>query len=1427
MTTKIKRKVTVENSKELDDQPRRPSVFERLGPGAVNIAPMPADRRSRPDHEDRCRNWERTGSCSYGNTCRYKHEAFPPPNASRRPNKTEKEMDRKDLRHKVRNKRDEPKEPRMGSASPKKKGSKRSNSRSRKGEHESKIKSTVVVTRHRSPGAGNTEIADAKKKGDGNWEDDSDDWPMDAAQLDYKEELTLERKRQQLQRELELELQKERMLNENVTITKTVSFSGSSSSSSSSDSGSISSSSGSSSSSSEEDSNESTSSSSSSSSSSPSLKKKSKKSGAKAQLSKKSSKGRVKDDYDKIKSSRAGKGQKHRSPSPLFEKPGRKKGHDKRNATSVSPKRKKVEGKSESGARSNLNVKLKGPRTPSPVPVSRKQRQWDQSSSADSRSAEVQHGRNKRHKKKKDAPKSDKRKVDRGIPTPPHLSSPNRTALMPMVQTKKSKPRDESGSRRMRSHTPPMLAPRSSGNGSQPPAKQFGTNRYFTEEKTIERNRPDDRGKPYSRKEDILLSQKQRNDSRDRTDKRGRISPRKDNRKGSLSPVKNRYEVDVNPVASRKLYPHDKDKGDRHRQSPSPVRSDRRRPPGELDKKRDIRDLSPRDHDPRRDTRYQSNEAHGYEKRVTEPKIKRVVSPDVLKKGRDDRGRDYAQKDRGIDYEFNSWQGDHRKSNTAGGRRSPELRGRQEPLLPRNDRSRDGDQDRKKRKDRDVSMRSVDDAERSRLSSPRRSQSPLHGHHGVRDIETLGDSRSRIYDSDIPPGERDYAYGYDPLHEHYITDRILPSDYESDVLRGPPLYPSDVYSENRYRKDPIDRYGPRDVISPREILPHREIISLGGRSEDYLGDVPLDDRSYEERWPRGRGRDDWDPYASVPPASLPPHVAAALDEDRYGMPRRRRGSPAEWQQRNRMDDRESGGNLGHRPGRGQMTSRDGRSRSPPPPSKGQGSNRTSWNERGNRNENRNNDNRQQDDAQKNLDERKGRNVRKDRGKRKEDVPEDKPPAKEKSAPKRPHSPSPAAKVPTKKRKMEAFDILKYHGVVENPDKAKKKKEAKPESKPAANQKPVKQDQTSIDPTPAVEKGDSLLKGSNDAKSKKREDRKSRKNDDATRGDDEFSDWSDDDLDLFVDQDSNNDSNSKQKIKEDLNEDSISSGRKRDKSFTRDSSQDSRKGKESGSRTSSKDRSNEEDIHSKDAKQVVESKDLDNQESFILKEDTATDIDEYITAESVDYDPISDDELDALIEEPDDTLTPKPDDENEKSKIVDALDVDWSVLMKASAAKTGFIPGLSRSRFKAAHVLSRIGFSQTFAGAELTKKIKDFCDKQLHEEKEHEEGSEKIPVEKKFKMEHRVAAFHVSMSQNKRERINLFSEVGPYRRALCARRDLQIRKMLCRPLNKFASVPSVSYTPQYTVVDKELYKQSLEFLKVKKSPEPSPPTIACS
>ncbi|GFY52278.1 zinc finger CCCH domain-containing protein 13 [Trichonephila inaurata madagascariensis] len=1339
MSSKIKRKVTVENSKDDSDQPRRPSVFERLGPGAVNIATQPTDRHSRPEHNEKCRNWLRTGNCAYGNTCRYKHETFP--SSSRRSTKSEKEVESKDLRHKVKTKRDEPKESRDSSLSPKRKSSKRSISRSRKGEHESKIKSTVVVTRPRSPSSAATETTETKKKPEGNWEDDSDDWPMDAAQLDYKEELTLERKRQQLQRELELELQKERLLNESVTITKTVSFSESSSTSSSSESGTISSSSETTSSSSDEDSNDSssTSSSSSSSSSRPPTKKKNKKSYSKDISRSLKSKG--KDDYDKIKSSRAAKAKKNRSPSPILESRKGRKGRDKHNLSPTSPRKRHLDGASDSVGRSNLNVRLRGPRTPSPSSKPRKQRQWAQSSSADSRTAEVQRNKGKRHKKKKELPRNEKRKSDRTL-SPPPLSSPNRQTMMPVISSKKIKPREEvSGKIRHRTRdVSPQIVPRNSGSSSQS-MKLMGTSRYLSEEKPMEKLRGDERSKYYSRKEeDELLPPNKRNESHERGYKRSKLSPRKDSRRGSLSPHKDRYDSDMLSVGNRKLYPHEKEKLDRRRPSVSPVRSDRRKINPEVEKKRDIREMSPREHhESRRDNAYRSNDPHSYDKRNSEPK-KRFVSPD-MKKNRDDKVRDHI-KDRNSEYDSSSWQGDHRKPGSSStGRRTPETRGRQEmhsqPPLVRNDRSREREVDRKKLvKKRDLSVRS---------------QSPVHGHHGVREIESLTGNRGRIYESDIPPSEREYGYGYDSLHDPYLSDRLLPSDYEADVLRGSSVYPSDVYPEPRYRrggKDSLDRYEPRDVMSPRDVLPHRDIISLTGRGDDYLSDLPIDDRSYDDRWQRGRGRDDWDPYPTLPPAPLPPHVAAALDEDRYGMPRRRRASP-DWQ-RGRIDDRDP--SSGHRPG-GRVPGplSEGRSRSP----KGPGSNRSSWSDRGGRHDNRSTDGKPYDDPQKDrcLDDRKGRNIRKDRGKplKDESLIEDKGfSSKEKAPVKRPHSPSPSPPSKIKKRRNDMPFDSRYHGSetsekVSSGSVKKGKEEIKPDSKPTNNsrvQKSGKQDISSpkIDNISITDKGEVPSKSANESKLKEKEERKSRKN---------------------------------------------------------------------------------------DSKAASDGKDVDLQESLSLKEDTATDVDEYVTAESVDYDPISDDELDALIEEPDDTLI-KPAVE-EKSKIVNALEVDWSTLM--SETKTEFVPGFARQRFKAAHVLSRIGFSQVFAGPELTEKIIETCQKQLDDEvvSNEEAAEENVSKEenkkpKKFVMEHPLAAFHVAISQNKQERNILFNKVGPFRRALCARRDLQIRKVLCRPLNKLDATPVVTYTPQYTVVDKELYKQSLELLKLKKPPEVQPQTV---
>lgn len=73
-----------------------------------------------------------------------------------------------------------------------------------------------------------------------------------------------------------------------------------------------------------------------------------------------------------------------------------------------------------------------------------------------------------------------------------------------------------------------------------------------------------------------------------------------------------------------------------------------------------------------------------------------------------------------------------------------------------------------------------------------------------------------------------------------------------------------------------------------------------------------------------------------------------------------------------------------------------------------------------------------------------------------------------------------------------------------------------------------------------------------------------------------------------------------------------------------------------------------------------------------------------------------------------------------SEIVDALDVDWSALM--SETKTEFKPGCARKRFTPAHVISRIGFSQVFAGPELSEKIIKKCQEQLEKENDENEGN---------------------------------------------------------------------------------------------------------
>jgi len=58
------------------------------------------------------------------------------------------------------------------------------------------------------------------------------------------------------------------------------------------------------------------------------------------------------------------------------------------------------------------------------------------------------------------------------------------------------------------------------------------------------------------------------------------------------------------------------------------------------------------------------------------------------------------------------------------------------------------------------------------------------------------------------------------------------------------------------------------------------------------------------------------------------------------------------------------------------------------------------------------------------------------------------------------------------------------------------------------------------------------------------------------------------------------------------------------------------------------------------------------------------------------------------------------------------------------------------------------------------------------------ASAAIPAAK-FDFVDNVASFHATTIKKSQERASLVSNVGPHRRALCARRDLAVRRALCK------------------------------------------------
>ena len=108
--------------------------------------------------------------------------------------------------------------------------------------------------------------------------------------------------------------------------------------------------------------------------------------------------------------------------------------------------------------------------------------------------------------------------------------------------------------------------------------------------------------------------------------------------------------------------------------------------------------------------------------------------------------------------------------------------------------------------------------------------------------------------------------------------------------------------------------------------------------------------------------------------------------------------------------------------------------------------------------------------------------------------------------------------------------------------------------------------------------------------------------------------------------------------------------------------------------------------------------------------------------------------------------------------------------------TGIISGTVSQKM----CISAFPFLLLFAG-ETTEPTTE-TDKEKDGEKvseSAEQAEEKKEKKEQFEFKHDIAMFHSSALNKLKERRNLLSDIGPFRRALCARKDLEIRRQLCK------------------------------------------------
>ena len=109
------------------------------------------------------------------------------------------------------------------------------------------------------------------------------------------------------------------------------------------------------------------------------------------------------------------------------------------------------------------------------------------------------------------------------------------------------------------------------------------------------------------------------------------------------------------------------------------------------------------------------------------------------------------------------------------------------------------------------------------------------------------------------------------------------------------------------------------------------------------------------------------------------------------------------------------------------------------------------------------------------------------------------------------------------------------------------------------------------------------------------------------------------------------------------------------------------------------------------------------------------------------------------------------------------------------------------------MFSRIGISSSLAGPRLTKLVQQTCADATNDNSSGLETVESSDVEAtgESQVVNSIGALMAGAAAKRREREMLFTNVGPCRRALCARTDLAMRKRLRRLTGKVGSAAQLT------------------------------------